>query len=118
MLILETINYIEHYGLRRREISDGVYEPVRPHHSWNASQKFTNWVLFNLQKHSDHHYRASRPYWALRHHDDAPQLPFGYSAALVVAMVPWAWRRLMDPRVDEWNMRMEASELGTGARDS
>lgn len=102
VLLLETINYVEHYGLRRRRLPDGRYERVQPHHSWNASQRLTNWFLFNLQRHSDHHYLASRPYWALRHHDDVPQLPFGYATALLVALVPPLWRRIMDPRVDRW----------------
>lgn len=105
VLLLETINYIEHYGLRRAELGDGRYERVRPEHSWNASQRLTNWFLFNLQRHSDHHYLASRPYWALRHYEDVPQLPFGYATAVLVALVPPLWRRIMDPRVAAWQAR-------------
>jgi alkane 1-monooxygenase len=108
VLLLETINYVEHYGLVRNKKPNGRYERVRPQHSWNASQRVTNWYLYNLQRHSDHHFLASRPYWQLRHYDDVPQLPFGYATALLVAMCPPLWRRVMDPRVMQWRER-EAS---------
>jgi alkane 1-monooxygenase len=93
------VNYIEHYGLERRELRPGVYERVTPAHSWNASQWLTNVLLFNLQRHSDHHAYPIRPYYALRHHPDAPQLPTGYAGMALLAMVPPLWRRVMDPRV-------------------
>jgi alkane 1-monooxygenase len=105
MLLLETINYIEHYGLFRREIRPGVYERTTPHHSWNASERLTNWVLFQLQRHADHHHIASRPYFALRHIDDSPQLPTGYPGMVLLAFVPPLWRRIMDPRVAAWHAR-------------
>ncbi|MGB3407305.1 MAG: alkane 1-monooxygenase, partial [Jannaschia sp.] len=54
---LELANYVEHYGLTRRHLGDGKYEPVRPHHSWNSARKASNWLLINLQRHSDHHYK-------------------------------------------------------------
>lgn len=105
MLLLETINYIEHYGLFRREIRPGVYERTTPHHSWNASERLTNWVLFQLQRHADHHHIASRPYFALRHIDDSPQLPTGYPGMVLLSLVPPLWRRVMDPRVAAWHAR-------------
>ena len=92
------INYVEHYGLSRREISPGRYERVNHHHSWNAPQRYTNWLLFNLQRHSDHHAVARRRYQALRHHEDSPQLPAGYATMFVLALVPPLWRRVMNPR--------------------
>jgi alkane 1-monooxygenase len=110
--LLEVINYVEHYGLRRKSIGGGRYERVRPHHSWNASQRVTNWFLFNLQRHSDHHYLASRPYWQLRHYDDVPQLPFGYATAIVVALIPPLWRRIMDPRVEAVRAMNELEDQG------
>ena len=110
ILLLETINYIEHYGLHRRQLATGGYERVRPEHSWNASQRVTNWLLFNLQRHSDHHYIASRPYWALRHYDEVPQLPFGYATAVLTALVPPLWRRVMDPRVEAWERAREEAD--------
>lgn len=102
--LLEVINYLEHYGLSRREIEPGRYERVGPEHSWNSSHRVSNLYLFNLARHSDHHYLASRPYEMLRHWDEreAPQLPSGYAAMLLVALVPPLWFRIMDPRVDAW----------------
>jgi alkane 1-monooxygenase len=107
MVVLEVINYVEHYGLSRRELSPGRYERVKPWHSWNASHRVTNWLLFNLQRHSDHHYLASRPYYNLRHYDDVPQLPAGYATMILVSLVPPLWRSIMDPRVAAWNERVE-----------
>ncbi len=102
--LLEVINYLEHYGLSRREVAPGRYERVGPEHSWNSSHRVSNLYLFNLARHSDHHHLASRPYEALRHWDDreAPQLPSGYAAMLMVALVPPLWFRVMNPRVDAW----------------
>jgi alkane 1-monooxygenase len=97
--LLETVNYMEHYGLRRQQLPSGRYERVRPAHSWNSSTVITNVLLFHLQRHSDHHANPLRPYQVLRNVDDAPQLPSGYSAMLLVAWVPPLWRRVMDPRV-------------------
>lgn len=105
VLLLETINYIEHYGLQRALRDDGTHERVRPQHSWNANHRLTNRFLFNLQRHSDHHASAHRPHWALRHFDDVPQLPFSYPTAFVVALVPPLWRRVMNPRVRAWESR-------------
>jgi alkane 1-monooxygenase len=102
--LLEVINYLEHYGLTRREVAPGRYERVGPEHSWNSSHRVSNLYLFNLARHSDHHYLASRPYEMLRHWDEreAPQLPTGYAAMLLVALVPPLWFKVMDPRVDAW----------------
>jgi alkane 1-monooxygenase len=97
--LLEAINYIEHYGLRRQLRADGRYEPVRPSHSWNNDSVVANLLLFQLQRHSDHHAHPSRRYQALCHDDEAPQLPAGYAAMLLLAAVPPLWRRVMDPRV-------------------
>jgi alkane 1-monooxygenase len=110
MVLLETINYIEHYGLERREIRPGVYERTSPHHSWNASERLTNWVLFHLQRHADHHHIASRPYFALRHVEDSPQLPTGYAGMLLLAAIPPLWRRVMDPRVAAWHARHDVDD--------
>lgn len=102
MTLLEIINYVEHYGLARRELSPGRYERCLPAHSWNASERVTNWFLFHLQRHADHHHVASRPYYALRHVDESPQLPTGYPGMILLALVPPLWRRVMDPRVAAW----------------
>jgi len=103
---LEVINYIEHYGLRRRRDASGRYEPVTHLHSWNASPRLSNWLLFQLQRHSDHHAHARRRYQVLRHHQDSPQLPAGYAGMFVLALVPPLWRRVMDPRVKRFRERI------------
>jgi alkane 1-monooxygenase len=100
--LLEIINYIEHYGLFRREIAPGRYERVEACHSWNSSHRVSNWVLINLARHADHHLTASKRYPVLRTLDEAPQLPAGYSAMILLALVPPLWRRVMDPRVVAW----------------
>ncbi|MDK3071602.1 alkane 1-monooxygenase [Sedimentitalea sp. JM2-8] len=101
---LELVNYVEHYGLTRKYLGDGKYERVRPKHSWNAAQKVSNWLLINLQRHSDHHYKPDRRFPLLQNHTpmDAPQLPFGYPVMTIAAMVPPLWRRVMNPRVRRW----------------
>ncbi|MGH1345568.1 MAG: alkane 1-monooxygenase [Nannocystales bacterium] len=106
IVLLEVINYVEHYGLSRREISPGRYERTAPQHSWNASHRLTNWLLFNLQRHSDHHYLASRPYHMLRHYEDVPQLPAGYATMILASLVPPLWRSIMHPRVEAWTQRV------------
>ena len=100
--LLETINYIEHYGLARRELAPGRFERVMPWHSWNSSHRLSNWLLINLARHSDHHLVASKRYQVLDHVGAAPQLPAGYGAMLLAALCPPVWRRLMDPRVLAW----------------
>jgi len=95
---LEIINYIEHYGLSREQLAADRYERVTHLHSWNASQRVSNWLLLNLQRHSDHHEHARRRYQVLLHHDDSPQLPAGYATMFVLALVPPLWRHVMDPR--------------------
>lgn len=97
--LLEVVNYIEHYGLLRQKGSDGCYERCQPHHSWNSDHIVTNLLLYQLQRHSDHHAHPTRPYQALRHFDGCPQLPSGYASMLLLAYFPPLWRRVMDPRV-------------------
>jgi alkane 1-monooxygenase len=100
---LEVINYVEHYGLERRRLADGHYERVGHAHSWNADARLSNWLLFQLPRHADHHAHARRRYQVLRHHDDSPQLPAGYATMFVLALVPPLWRRVMDSRVERWH---------------
>ncbi len=101
---LELMNYVEHYGLTRKHLGNGKYEPVRPHHSWNADHRVSGWQLINLQRHSDHHYKPARRYPLLQTYpaSEAPQLPFSYAFMGFVAMFPPVWRRWMNPKVREW----------------
>jgi len=102
--LLELTNYIEHYGLTRKHLGGGKYEHVQPRHSWNASHRASNWLLINLQRHSDHHYKPSRRFPLLQTYTEAeaPQLPYGYPAMTAIALVPRLWRRHMNERVQRW----------------
>ena len=100
--LLELVNYVEHYGIRRREISPGRYERVNPLHSWNASHLLSNFFLFQLQRHSDHHAFAYKRYQVLNHYNESPQLPFGYPTMIILAMIPPLWFSVMNERLDRW----------------
>ena len=104
---LELVNYVEHYGLVREYLGEGRYEPVQPRHSWNAAHKASNWLLINLQRHSDHHWKPDRRFPLLQNYpaEQAPQLPYGYPVMTAAAMVPPVWRRMMNPRVKAWRRR-------------
>ncbi len=97
--LLEVVNYLEHYGLLRQRREDGRYERTRAEHSWNSNNTASNVLLYHLQRHSDHHANPIRRYQALRHVDDAPQLPTGYAGMILLALAPPLWRRVMDHRV-------------------
>jgi alkane 1-monooxygenase len=97
--LLEVVNYLEHYGLLRQKKEDGRYERCRPEHSWNSNNVASNVLLYHLQRHSDHHANPTRRYQALRHVEEAPQLPTGYAGMIVLAWFPPIWRRVMDPRL-------------------
>lgn len=102
ILVLETVNYVEHYGLERRLVAPGVYERVGPRHSWNSHRRLTNWLLLKLQRHSDHHVNPGRRYQTLRAVADVPMLPLGYGWMVPLALVPPLWRRVMDPLALAW----------------
>ncbi|WP_420315934.1 alkane 1-monooxygenase [Ekhidna sp.] len=99
-LLLETVNYIEHYGLERDRKGD-IYERVMPHHSWNSDHKLGRIILFELSRHSDHHYIASRKYQVLRHIDESPQMPTGYPGMMILATIPPLWFSIMNPRIKQ-----------------
>ena len=98
-MLLETVNYIEHYGLRRERKGD-IYERVTPVHSWNSNHPLGRLILLELSRHSDHHYLASRKYQILRHFDESPQMPTGYPGMMLMALLPPLWFKVMDPRVE------------------
>ncbi len=98
-LLLETINYIEHYGLRRKKTSSGRYERVREVHSWNSNHVFGRILLYELTRHSDHHYRANKKFQLLDYHDISPQLPYGYPTSMVLSLFPPLWFKVMNKRV-------------------
>jgi alkane 1-monooxygenase len=99
---LTSANYIEHYGLKRQKLANGRYERCEPKHSWNSNHVVSNILSFHLERHSDHHANPTRSYQSLRHFDDAPALPGGYSTMFLLAYCPPLWFRVMDRKVLDW----------------
>lgn len=99
-LMLESVNYIEHYGLRRKKLPSGRYEPVQPQHSWNSDHELGRIFLYELTRHSDHHFKATRKYQVLRHFEESPQLPMGYPVAILMSFIPPLWFAVMNKRVE------------------
>lgn len=102
ILLLETVNYIEHYGLSRKQTETGKYERAMPQHSWNSDHVLGRLLLFELSRHSDHHYLATRKYQILRHHDQSPQLPSGYPGSMLIALVPPLWFYMMNKKIKDF----------------
>jgi alkane 1-monooxygenase len=100
IVLLESFNYVAHYGLSRRLRSDGRPEPLSPRHSWNSVRRMNNASLFNMGRHADHHRFSARPYNELEVLEGGAQLPCGYAGVILMALIPPLWRRVMDPRVD------------------
>ena len=99
ILLLETVNYIEHYGLTRVKVTEHRYENTEPQHSWNSNHPLGRFMLFELTRHSDHHANPYRPFPLMNHYDESPQMPAGYPAMMVLAAVPPLWFRVMNPRL-------------------
>lgn len=104
ILLLETVNYIEHYGLQRKPTGNGSYERAMPEHSWNSDHIIGRLLLFELSRHSDHHYLASRKYQVLRHHEQSPQMPTGYPGMMLLALTPPLWFYVMNPKVKQYQI--------------
>ncbi|MBK9287726.1 MAG: alkane 1-monooxygenase [Flavobacteriales bacterium] len=109
VLLLETVNYIEHYGLRRRLSESGNYQRVQHVHSWNSDLLPGRLMLFELTRHSDHHYKASKKYQVLRSLDMGPQLPTGYPGMMLLSLVPPLWFKVVNPIVE--HLRKSHAEL-------
>lgn len=107
---LETVNYIEHYGLQRRK-KDNRYERTLPVHSWNSNHPLGRLVLLELSRHSDHHYQASRPYQVLRHFEESPQMPTGYPGMMLMALIPPLWFNIMHRRIANYKSTIEGRML-------
>ncbi len=102
--LLEAVNYIEHYGLRRKETEPGKYERAMPEHSWNSDHIIGRLSLFELSRHSDHHYMASRKYQVLRHHDNSPQMPTGYPGMIILAHFPPIFFKVMRKQMEKYGV--------------
>ena len=98
-LLLETINYIEHYGLKRNLLPSGRYERVSEKHSWNSNHILGRIMLYELTRHSDHHYKSQKKYQILEYHDVSPQMPFGYPTSMVLSFFPPIWFAVMNKRI-------------------
>lgn len=101
ILLLESVNYIEHYGLLRAKVEKDRYERVKPHHSWNSDHVIGRVVLFELSRHSDHHHMASKKYQTLEYHPESPQMPTGYPGMIIMALLPPIWFKLMHPIINQ-----------------
>ena len=99
LLLLETINYIEHYGLKRKQLASGRFERVSEKHSWNSNHVVGRIVLYELTRHSDHHFKSQKKYQVLEYHDVSPQLPYGYPTSMVLSFIPPLWFSIMNKRV-------------------
>ena len=102
VILLETVNYIEHYGLRRKKLASGRYENVQPYHSWNSNHELGRIFLYELTRHSDHHFKATRKYQILRHFEESPQLPLGYPASMLLSLLPPLWFAYMNEKVKQF----------------
>lgn len=109
-VFLEIVNYVEHYGLERKEISPGVYEKVDIKHSWNAPHRFTNYITYKLQRHSDHHENSYKPYQTLCSYENSPVLPHGYNVCIILSLNPKAWFDVMNERVDDYKAGIKRSQ--------
>ena len=98
-LFLESINYIEHYGLKRFKGSSGRYERVQPYHSWNSNFNIGRIVLYELTRHSDHHYKSTKKYQILESYENSPTLPLGYPASILLSFIPPLWFFIINPLV-------------------
>lgn len=112
VFLLETVNYIEHYGLQRQQ--HGVrLEPFNHMHAWNADHVMSNTMLINLQRHSDHHVNPWKPYATLVWMADSPQLPNGYAGSVVLAMIPPLWFAVMNPRLEQTRNKLGWGDVPT-----
>ncbi len=109
ILLLEAVNYIQHYGLRRKRKGDGSYERTLPIHSWNSNKPLGRILLFELTRHSDHHFMTNRPYQILRHHDESLQMPTGYPGMMILAFIPTLWFKIVHKTIDKF--KIETGDL-------
>ena len=108
VILFESVNYLEHYGLERRQLPNGTHETVKPQHSWDSPARLTNMVTIKLQRHADHHAHAGKRFQTLQAYDESPQLPSGYATMIVLAFFPPLWRYVMHPRL----MRFRKTQKG------
>ena len=103
ILMLETVNYIEHYGLSRKK-KGSRYERTLPIHSWNSNHPIGRLIMLELSRHSDHHFMSTRKYQILRHFDESPQMPTGYPGMMLLALIPPIWFNIMNKEIKRFNI--------------
>jgi alkane 1-monooxygenase len=99
VLVLETVNYIEHYGLERKININGKYERIMPYHSWNSNHPMGRIMLFELSRHSDHHFNSLRKYQILKNHENSPEMPTGYPGMMILSLFPPLWFYVMHKKI-------------------
>jgi alkane 1-monooxygenase len=97
-IVLESVNYIQHYGLMREQ-HEGEYDKTGAEHSWDTYHFFSSYVTFRVGHHSYHHL-AVNPYYLLATEPQAPKLPVGYFWSIVMVLLPPWWRRVINPRLE------------------
>ncbi len=97
--ILEVVNYMEHYGLKRK-----AGEPVGPQHSWNTNKRMSGIVLYTLTRHSAHHEKPRVPFWELNPYPEAPQMPYGYLTTVLICLIPPLWYKIMSQKIEKWDV--------------
>lgn len=112
IVMLETVNYIEHYGLERKRVGKR-YERTMPIHSWNSNHPLGRMIMLELSRHSDHHYIANRKYQLLRHFEESPQMPTGYPGMMLLALFPPAWFYVMHRRIAFYNTLLDRADEKT-----
>ena len=111
ILLLETVNYIQHYGLKRKSMANG-YEITKPIHSWNSNHPLGRLILLELSRHSDHHYRTNRKFQILRHLNESPQMPTGYPGMMVLSLIPPLWFKVVHKTIDQYKSTEFGKALG------
>lgn len=101
IILLETVNYIEHYGLLRKKNEHGRYERVKRNHSWNSDHQVGQVLLFNLSRHSDHHYNGAKHYQLLKSLPESPQMPTGYPGMMLLSLFPPLWFWVMNKKIEK-----------------
>ncbi len=96
-ITLESVNYIQHYGLLR-EKHGSEYEKPGAEHSWDTYHFFSSHITYRVGHHSYHHL-AVKPYYALGTEAEAPKLPVGYFWAIPMVFLPPFWRRVINPKL-------------------
>ncbi|WP_370339088.1 alkane 1-monooxygenase [Parvularcula marina] len=98
--VLHILTFAQHFGAKRDRLENGKYSRMTAAHSWNAYQRFSNYLTFGVQRHADHHRSAMKPFYLLKVDEEAPQLPFGYPMMITIALIPPLWKSLMHRRLD------------------